>query len=38
MTMAGTFAGTVFLAAITPEVNWAGEVHPGTLSYDLHRA
>ena len=38
MTMAGMFAGTVFLAAITPEVNWAGEVHPGTLSYDLHRA
>jgi len=41
VTMAGTAAGTVvlaFLLAITPQVNWAGEVHPGKLIYDLHCA
>ena len=30
--------GYGLLAAITLELNWAGEIHPGTLSYDLHRA
>jgi mono/diheme cytochrome c family protein len=41
MTLTGTAAGTVvlaFLFATTPQLNWAGEVHPGKLSYDLHCA
>lgn len=41
ITVAATAAGTVvlaFLLAITPQLNWAGEVHPGKLHYDLHCA